>query len=276
MSTAAIYPDKSGSRGARGRLDLIMDTMTDRPDRITRYGEIADALLSQIRDGTYQPGDRLPTEQELRTTFGASRHTVREALRQLQGHGYITRRQGSGSIVTEQPWQQSFASSISTIDDLRQYAAMARVTVVAKERIVADAGLARQLSCDEDTAWMRVSLIRHVETIREPICFAESYLHPDFQDVADLIGQESSAIYAMIEARHAVRVAEVRQDIRAAAADANIATRLNIAEGAPVLLIRRRYVAEDGRVAEIAVNYYAADRFAFEMTLSRQGLVEGS
>ena len=242
-----------------------------RSERVTRYGEIADALLSLIRDGTYRPGDRLPTEQALRREYGASRHTVREALRQLQGHGYITRRQGSGSVVAEQPWQDSFASSINTIDDLRQYAAAARITMVAQENVTAGPVLARQLSCDEGTDWMRVSLIRHVEAISDPICYADSYLHPDFADIADQIGQDSTAIYAMIEARHTVRVAEVRQDIRATAAGAAIARHLGLAEGAPVLLIRRRYVAEDGRLVEIAVNHYAADRFAFEMTMQRRG-----
>ena len=60
---------------------------------------VAEALQRAISDKTYKPGDQLPSESELVAQFGASRPTVRRALRELQLRGMIRTRQGKGSFV---------------------------------------------------------------------------------------------------------------------------------------------------------------------------------
>lgn len=64
-------------------------------------------IIRQIRtailDGELKPGDKLPTEQEMLSHFGVSRHTVREALRALEIMGLLEIRAGNngGAFVTE-------------------------------------------------------------------------------------------------------------------------------------------------------------------------------
>jgi GntR family transcriptional regulator len=60
---------------------------------------VAEALQRAISDKAYKPGDQLPSESELVAQFGASRPTVRRALRELQLRGLIRTRQGKGSFV---------------------------------------------------------------------------------------------------------------------------------------------------------------------------------
>lgn len=60
---------------------------------------IAERLAQAIRDGTLQPGDRLPTEQELARDFGVGRTSVREGLQKLRAHGLIESRKGLGAFV---------------------------------------------------------------------------------------------------------------------------------------------------------------------------------
>jgi GntR family transcriptional regulator len=60
---------------------------------------VADALQRAISDKTYEPGDRLPSESQLVARHGASRPTVRRALRALQLRGLIETRQGKGAFV---------------------------------------------------------------------------------------------------------------------------------------------------------------------------------
>jgi GntR family transcriptional regulator, transcriptional repressor for pyruvate dehydrogenase complex len=50
-----------------------------------------------IIDGRLQPGDRLPAERDLAQTFGASRASVREALRVLEMFGVMVARRGTGA-----------------------------------------------------------------------------------------------------------------------------------------------------------------------------------
>jgi DNA-binding FadR family transcriptional regulator len=60
---------------------------------------IATKLRRAIEDGTYSHGQRLPAERDLAVYFGASRTTVREALRQLETGGLVIRKVGSGTFV---------------------------------------------------------------------------------------------------------------------------------------------------------------------------------
>jgi len=60
---------------------------------------IAAQLKRAILDGTYGHRERLPAERELATHFGASRSTVREALKQLEESQLVVRRIGSGTFV---------------------------------------------------------------------------------------------------------------------------------------------------------------------------------
>lgn len=73
----------------------------------SKYKEIASALRADIEDSVYPPNTLLPTEQQLCETFGASRQTVRMALKCLVEDGLIERRQGSGSHVLSKNMEKS-------------------------------------------------------------------------------------------------------------------------------------------------------------------------
>lgn len=81
-------------------------------------------VVSQIRDaivgGTLVPGDRLPNERDLCTTFAVSRGTLREALRTLEALGAIEIRPGSaGGIFIAEPSGERLATALESLLQLR-------------------------------------------------------------------------------------------------------------------------------------------------------------
>jgi GntR family phosphonate transport system transcriptional regulator len=64
---------------------------------------INDTLNTEIAQGHYRPGDRLPTEAQLADRFGVNRHTVRRALSALAEDGTVHARRGAGVFVTHRP-----------------------------------------------------------------------------------------------------------------------------------------------------------------------------
>lgn len=79
---------------------------------------IAMRLREAILGGRYGHGDRLPPERELSDHFGASRGTIREALRRLEEMGLVIRRIGSGTFVNHQatPGEEDIAENTSPIE----------------------------------------------------------------------------------------------------------------------------------------------------------------
>jgi GntR family transcriptional repressor for pyruvate dehydrogenase complex len=65
----------------------------------TAIDAVFEKLLADIVRGTYRAGTRLPAERELSRMLGASRPTLREALRRLGEWNLVEPRRGSGVIV---------------------------------------------------------------------------------------------------------------------------------------------------------------------------------
>jgi GntR family transcriptional regulator len=66
------------------------------------YRQIAEDLRRQIEAGDLPPGGQLRTEPELQKKYGASRNTVREAVKWLVTLGLVETRPGQGTFVVEE------------------------------------------------------------------------------------------------------------------------------------------------------------------------------
>jgi len=64
------------------------------------YLKIVEDIVKDIKSGTLQPGDALPSENALCDAFRASRMTVRKGLAILANEGYIKSIPGKGNFVT--------------------------------------------------------------------------------------------------------------------------------------------------------------------------------
>lgn len=82
------------------------------------YGVVVEHLRRAIHLGVYSPGDRLPPERIHAKQLGVSRVTLREALRVLEGEGYLEMRRGAsgGAMVIAQT--QTRAALLQRLDEL--------------------------------------------------------------------------------------------------------------------------------------------------------------
>jgi len=67
------------------------------------WKSIALSLTSDIAEGRYNTGDRLPTEAQLAAQHGVNRHTVRRALSDMAEQGLVHPRRGAGVFVAARP-----------------------------------------------------------------------------------------------------------------------------------------------------------------------------
>lgn len=74
---------------------MASESPTFQPVHAVRlYEGIVEQIEAMLASGELQPGHRLPSERELVVQFGASRSTVREALRVLESNGVVRSRPG--------------------------------------------------------------------------------------------------------------------------------------------------------------------------------------
>src|SRR5512135_1824153 len=72
------------------------------PIKKTRVAEeVADRIRVLMLDGTFPPGEPLPSERHLAERFGVSRGSIRDALRTLETIGLVETRHGQGTFPHE-------------------------------------------------------------------------------------------------------------------------------------------------------------------------------
>ncbi len=209
----------------------------------------------------------MPTEVELVQQFGLSRHTVREAIRQLQQVGLVTRRKGVGTRVKAENVSARYVQSCASITDLFQYAKEVRLTLGEATEVVADAKLAKTLGCNKGQRWLKYVGLRKARNHAEPVCYTEVFVRYEYVSISSKIQKSPGPIYALIENEFSEKVHEVNQQISAMALPGDVAKRLGARKGAPGLFVSRHYMAADGRLIEVALSIYPADRFTYSTRL---------
>ncbi|MGP0102620.1 MAG: GntR family transcriptional regulator [Solirubrobacteraceae bacterium] len=145
MSHDAAGSSAAGSPG----LDIAVDRDAEIPIGV----QLAWALRSRIRDGFFEPGQRLPGLREVAEATGVNVNTVRSVYQRLEHEGLIDSQQGSGTFVASTPQRPSTVASIAadaareareTGVDPREIAAALYVSPGAPPRPADDAAARRR------------------------------------------------------------------------------------------------------------------------------------
>jgi GntR family transcriptional repressor for pyruvate dehydrogenase complex len=120
VKTTRVHTLANSDSGAYSLANMVR-TVTS----LTLTQAVAEHLRNLIHRGEVGPGDRLPAERELAEQLGVARISLREALKILQGDGYVQVRRGAlgGTYVTElqQPaerWRARMKTQSGEFDDM--------------------------------------------------------------------------------------------------------------------------------------------------------------
>lgn len=84
-----------------------------------KYQKLKDYIVETIQARQLKPGQKIFSENELAERFGACRHTVRHAIGDLVGEGWLYREQGKGTFVSHR--QDERASRSRTVGVITTY-----------------------------------------------------------------------------------------------------------------------------------------------------------
>ncbi len=233
------------------------------------FRQIAQAIEDSIVNGAHPPGSRLPTEAEFCASFGASRHTVREALSELRRKGLIESRQGIGSIVRRTTPATQHFETYSSINDLVRHAQGTPIRVTQVEDVVADEGLAGLMQGSPGQSFVRIDGFRFDRRRPDrPMCHVEVHVDATYGRVREAAWKLDRSIVETLEQIYGVRVARIVQDVSACALSADLAERLDAEPNSPALFIRRRYLSDAGRCFECADSTFPMGRFVYRTELT--------
>ena len=239
---------------------------------IPAYQRIKNAILDNIHSGKWQAGSAISTEMALATEFGVSRMTVNRALKELSEERVLERRQGSGTFVAQQQFNQTFVEVRNIAEDLKSANRDYEAKVVSKRAVTAamlDDELRRKFGIDEmatvthtdasDTPVLYEVKIIHVAD-GQPIQFEERWV--DAKKVPHFIDQDFTVVNTSDYLVAKIPLESGSYTIRALAAPNEVADALQIAPQSPTLVLRRQTYSA-GQVVTFVKMWHAGDRYQF-------------
>ena len=228
----------------------------------SRYSTLARVLTDEIETGRFKVGQLIPTEAELQRRFDVSRHTVREALRDLKDRGLILARAGVGTVVRAQVPNSRFMQGVGTLQDLVQFAEATEMRTVKRRVVVADEQLAERIAAKPGQELQEALVLRLLPGQSIPVTSMHVYVRTEYGNVLDMIDEAGQPVFSLIERQHGVRIKEVRQQIVAVTLDTAEARILKARTGACALHISRQYFDIHDRMVMASVGLYPSDRFS--------------
>jgi GntR family transcriptional regulator len=223
------------------------------------HAQITAQLGASIRDGTLQPGTRLPAERDLAEALGVSRMTVRQALGALERDGLVRRAVGraGGTFVQEPKVERYPARTAGLSAELRRQGLAAGAEVVSAEVVPARPGTAAALGLEPDEPVVVVVRLRLAAG--KPLALERSSLpqrlYPGIEQL-DLGG----SLYELMGDAYGRRPTRVVERLETVAARAPEARALGVRAGAPLLLVERVGYGDDGTALEFARDRFRGDR----------------
>ena len=171
-----------------------MDRQAFAPTPLNRHdasGQIARQLRSAIGAGVWEPGERLPSEQELADTFDVARATAREALKLLSATGLVVSQRGAaGGTYVAVPDAEEVADRLSEAIQLWYRVGNVSMHTVDEARTELEA-ICVQMAARRRTA-------TDVDAIRRPVDAARNFSLP----IADWLEHDLDFHTAVTRAAH--------------------------------------------------------------------------
>ena len=99
------------------------------------YRQLVQQVRRDVMLGRLQPGDQLPSVNELVRSLSVNPNTVVKAFTELEHQGVVVRRQGVGTFVAPSPPMTSLATSPRLVGSLSRWVDRARAEGLSPEQI---------------------------------------------------------------------------------------------------------------------------------------------
>lgn len=210
----------------------------DSPTFSPLYRQIKRLMLEALEGGEWQPGQMIPSEQDLAVRFNVSQGTVRKAIDEMATENLLVRRQGKGTYVASHNDPRSMFRFLRLVP---MNGDLSHPKSVPLECWKAKAGheAARMLDIEQGDP---IVIIRRILVFaQKPVVVDEIYLPGAiFHSLSiEVIKDWRGSLYSFFETRYGIRMIRAQERIRAVAADRSTSEKLNVAEGKPLLSVER-------------------------------------
>lgn len=226
------------------------------------YKQLMDIITGQLKNGTYKPGEKIPTEPELAELYQVSRITVRRTVEELCTQGYLVKHQGKGTFVKSPMIFRKFESqkNMSFSESCRQSGRVPGSHVLAFCRKSSDSLTSDflRLAPDEEVFFLERLLLADGIPIINVHTWLPVRLFPDFDPKV----LENGSFFEYLKSAYSYSIADFsRSTVSVTTASADMAQTLSLTPGDPVMILDSYMQSPNEVPLYISREYIAGSRY---------------
>ncbi|MEU2739487.1 GntR family transcriptional regulator [Streptomyces sp. NPDC059340] len=233
--------------------------------KLPLWYQVSQSLRASILGRSPQDPLRLPTEERLAGHYGVSVLTMRQALKELEDEGLITRHRRRGTFIEPSAQRGAPVRLLGSVDTIVAQQSGMTTELLDHGSVPVPAELAEHFpDLAEVGTYHR---LRGDEKTGEPTNHARNYVRPE---LAALIDPQDLVRWPMTKVLRdvvGVRISRITDTVEARLADPETARLLQVPLLSPILHYTGIVHGEDGRALDVARIHYRGDRFSFTVTL---------
>jgi GntR family transcriptional regulator len=246
------------------------EPINNRKTSIPLYVRIESLVRNRILNGQLQPGDKLPTEEDLVKQFGVSQITIRNALSNLERDGLIVRSRAKGTFVAENvPVKKKFVITnevYNILEDADRYEVKnidLKTVKIAETRNARTVREFFNLTNDD-----LICVVRRTRLWKGiPMYYIENILSPSIAQHLTVKELGEKHLLKILKEKIGLTIGRGEMYIEAIPADPDVAEILKMQIFEPLILRQFCYWFPNGGPFEIVNSYMRPDYFRYKVDL---------
>ncbi|MEU3462332.1 GntR family transcriptional regulator [Streptomyces sp. NPDC006733] len=232
--------------------------------KLPLWYQVSQSLRASILGRRPDAPLRLPTEDDLAGHYGVSVLTMRQALKELETEGLISRHRRRGTFIEPTALRGAPVRLLGSVDAIVAQQSGEHTAVLAHGTAPVPAWAAEHLPDLAEAAYFRRL---RCEEGGEPTNWAENFVRPELADRIDLADLERWPMTKVLRDSLGVRISRITDTVEARLADPETARLLDIPLLSPILHYTGVTYDDSGRAVDVVRIHYRGDRFSFTVTM---------
>jgi len=233
--------------------------------KLPLWYQVSQSLRASILGRLPDAPLRLPTEEQLAGHYGVSVLTMRQALKELEDEGLITRHRRRGTFIEPGARRGAPVRLLGSVDTIVAQQSGMTTELLDHGRVPVPGELAEYFPDLTEVAMYH--RLRADERTGEPTNHARNHLRPELADRIDPQDLVRGPMTKVLRDVVGVRISRITDTVEARLADPETARLLQVPLLSPILHYTGVVYGADGQVLDVARIRYRGDRFSFTVTL---------
>lgn len=236
---------------------------------IPLYQQLMEDIKTSLTEGKYLPDEKIPSEPELSELYHVSRITVRRAIEELCTEGYLVKKQGKGTYVSQPKVMRKIAQNGDVMgfsEACRACGMEPGAQVISIQHCPARSDEVRFFSLEPHSDVIYLQRVRTADG--EPVMLENNFFpYKPFQGLLDAYEALSNAsLFDYLDATYGRRPESTTScTLEIVRALAEQASYLDIITGDPMFYMNAYFLDAKGKPLVIGRQYIVGSRFVFNI-----------